>query len=156
MKSNHTVAGRVLPVWARLVLGFACCSLMWAQGVTGVISGTVSDPSKAPVEGASVNITSSDTGVTVWSGKTNSAGVYRAPDVPAGHYNISVTASGFKTQQISKVELSLDQRADVPITMQLGQVAETVTVEGESAGQLAVDTGSLGNIVTPSQIQDLP
>ena len=39
--------------------------------------------------------------------------------------------------------------------MQVGDVAETVTVEG-TAGQLATDSASLGNTITPSQLQDLP
>ncbi|HUA61771.1 MAG TPA: TonB-dependent receptor [Verrucomicrobiae bacterium] len=156
MKSNRRNAGYVAPAWQKCILALVFSALAWAQGVTGVISGIVSDPSKSPVEGASVKITNTDTGVTVWSGKTNAAGVYRAPDLPAGHYEINVSAAGFKTQQISKLELVIDQRADIPVTMQLGQVAETVTVEGETAGQLAVDTGSLGTIATPSQLEDLP
>ncbi len=40
--------------------------------------------------------------------------------------------------------------------MQVGEVAETITVEGRTAGQLATDTSSLGNSITPSQLQDLP
>ncbi len=68
----------------------------WSQGVTGVISGTVSDPTKAAIGAAAVTITNADTRVVAWTGKTNAAGVYRAPDLPAGHYNLAVTAAGFK------------------------------------------------------------
>jgi len=132
------------------------CGLAWAQGVTAVISGIISDPSKAPVEGATVTVTNADTGVIAWTGKTNSTGVYRAPDLPAGHYNITAAATGFKTEKVSAVQLTVDQRADIPITLQLGQVAETVTVEGGSEGQLATDTASLGVTTTPAQLQDLP
>jgi hypothetical protein len=128
----------------------------WAQGVTGSISGTVSDPTHAGIQGAGVAIANSDTGVVVWSGKTNEAGVYRAPDLPVGNYNIAVEAAGFKRQQVQNVHLAVDQRADVGVAMQLGEIAETVKVEGTTAGQLATDTSSLGNTITPTQVQDLP
>ncbi len=130
--------------------------LAWAQGVTGVISGTVTDPSKAPISGANVTITNADSGVTAYAGKTNSSGVYRAPDLPVGRYNVSVSATGFKTQNVSDIHLTVDQRADIGVTLQVGQVAETVTVEGSSEGQLATDTSSLGTTITPSQVQNLP
>ena len=63
--------------------------------------------------GATVTITNADTGVIAWTGKTNVDGVYRAPNLPAGSYNIDVTASGFKHQQVSGIELSVGQRANV-------------------------------------------
>jgi hypothetical protein len=140
-------------IWLLLALVFGSCA--WSQGVTGVISGTVSDP-KGVIRGATVTITNADTGVIAWTGKTNVAGVYRAPDLPAARYDLSVTAPGFKHQQVSGIELSVDPQADISVMMQIGELAETVTVEGGTEGQLASDGSSLGNIITPSQLQDLP
>src|ERR1700739_4774033 len=125
------VAGRIRYVSLLcifFVLTFA--SLAIAQGVTGIISGTVTDPSKSPVAGATVTITNADTGVVAYSGNTNESGVYRAPDLPIGRYNVNVAAGDFKTQQVSGVPLSVDQSANISVTLQLGQVAETVTVQG--------------------------
>jgi hypothetical protein len=137
-------------------IALAAAIVLIAQGVNGVISGTVSDPSHAPISGATVTIGNADTGVTVWTGQTNASGVYRAPSVPAGRFNVAVEANGFKRQQVSGVQLSVDQRADISVTLQIGQVAETVTVEGSAEGQLATDTSSLGNTITPSQVENLP
>ncbi|MBV9081784.1 MAG: TonB-dependent receptor [Acidobacteriaceae bacterium] len=131
-------------------------AVMPAQTVNAVISGTVTDPSKSPVPAAAVTIINADTGVMVWNGQTNDSGVYRAPNLPPGRYNVSVQAGGFKQQKVSAVQLAVDQRADVSFTLQVGEVAETVNVEGSSEGQLATDTSSLGNTITPSQVQDLP
>src|SRR5271156_1367692 len=114
-------------IWLLLALVFGSCA--WSQGVTGVISGTITDP-KGVIGGATVTITNADTGVTAWTGRTNVAGVYRAPDLPAARYDLSVTAPGFKRQQVSGVELSVDPQADISVMMQLGELAETVTVEG--------------------------
>jgi hypothetical protein len=135
---------------------FASTAAAWAQGVTGTISGVVSDPTKAAVEGATVTITNTDTGAPVWTGKTNSSGVYRAPDLPVGNYTIGVQATGFKHEQVARFPLSVDQRADIPVTLQVGEVTQTVDVEGSTQSQLATDTSSLGNTITPSQVQDLP
>jgi len=126
----------------------------WSQGVTGVISGVVTD-SKGAVRGATVMITNADTGVAAWTGRTNVDGVYRAPDLPAARYNIAVTAAGFRHQRVSGVELSVDPRADIPFLLQVGEVADTVTVQG-TQDQLASDSSSLGNAITPSQLQGLP
>jgi hypothetical protein len=128
----------------------------FSQSVTGIISGTVTDATKAPVAGADVIITNADTGVKAWNGKTNESGVYRAPDLHVGRYSIDVSAPGFKHQQVSNIQLLVDQRANIDIALEVGQVSESVKVEGSTAGQLATETASLGNTITPSQLQDLP
>ncbi len=138
-----------------VIFGVVWGSLVCAQGLTGVISGTVTS-TDAAVSEATVAISNADTGVTAWSGKTNLAGVYRAPDLPAGRYDVVVTAPGFKRQQVAGIELSADQRADLPISMQAGEVTQTVTVNGGTRGQLASASSSLGSTITPSEVQDLP
>lgn len=131
---------------------FAC--LGWCQGVTGIISGAVTPSQAATV--ATVTITNADTGVVAWMGKTNSAGVYWAPGLPAGRYNMNVEAHGFRDQQVPGIELAAGQQADIVFVMQSGEVADTITVEGRSEGQLASDTSSLANTITPSELQGLP
>jgi hypothetical protein len=154
---NHVrMSGTRLPVGSSLFLSITIAVCALAQGVTGVISGIVTDPTKAAVEGATVTVTNANTGVVAWTGQTNAGGLYRAPNIPVGHYNISFTAPGFKSQQVTNVELSVDQRADVPIMMTVGDVAESINVSGDTQALLSTDTASLGNTVTPQQIQDLP
>ncbi len=142
-----------------LLCVFACLFLSVAgraQGVTGSISGTITDPTNAPVANADVAITNAVTNVRVWTGKTNESGLYRAADLPAGSYNVSVEAPGFKREQVSRIPLAVDQRAAVNLTLEIGNVADSITVEGATSAQLATETGSLGNTITPAQLQDLP
>lgn len=127
-----------------------------AQTLTGIITGTVTDPAKSPVAGADVTVTNADTGVRAWTGKTNDSGLYRAPDIPVGSYDIGVGAPGFKHQLISNVQILVDQRANISVVMELGQVSESVTVVGDTAGQLATETGTIGTTITPSEVQDMP
>ncbi len=138
-----------------IILAFLFSSLGWSQGVAAVISGRVTN-SKDIAGIAVVTITNTDTGVVTWTGKTNAAGLYRAPNLPAGRYDIDATARGFKHQHVSGIELSVGERADVLIVMQAGEGGETVTVEGRTEGQLESDSSSLGTTITPSQLQDLP
>lgn len=127
-----------------------------AQSVTGNISGTVTDSTNSPLSGATVTVTNADQGTVAWTGKTNDSGIYRAPSLPVGRYNVAFEAPGFKKRQISQVNLSVDQRADISASLELGAVTETVTVSGSAEGQLATDTASVGGTITPSQVQALP
>ena len=153
--SLFRVLNCVTPFPLGLTLAFILGSFAWSQGVTGVISGTITDP-KYAIRGATVVVTNADTGATAWTGETNSAGIYRAADLPAGRYDVGVTATGFKRQQVTGVELFVDRRADVSVSMQVGDVVETVTVEGGTRGQLASDSSSLGATITPSELEALP
>ena len=128
------------------------CAPAVSQGVDGVISGTVTD-GMLTVGGATVNVRNAETGVSAWSGKTNPAGVYRAPELTAGRYDIDITAAGFRRAQISGVELSVDQRADLSVILKPGPLTETITVEGEGNGQLGSDSSSLATTITPSQLE---
>src|SRR5205807_3888361 len=67
----------------------------WAQNITGSISGTVKDPTGAVVSNATVSVVNTDTGVTVRTVKTDSAGNYSAQLLPIGHYQITIEAPVF-------------------------------------------------------------
>ena len=130
--------------------------ILLSQVLTGTISGTVSDSSQAVVPNAAVTIVNADTGFTAWHGVTNGSGLYRAPELPVGRYNVSVVAPGFKRQDVAGVNLATDQRASINVTLQPGAVTEEINVVGDTAGQLATDTSSISNTITMSQVQDLP
>src|SRR5262249_11366003 len=131
------------------ILLFGSASLV-AQNA-GVISGTVTDSTQAVVPNAPVTIVNADTGVTVWRGVTNDSGVYRAPELRAGRYTVAVEVQGFKRAEVNGINLAVDQRASINVTLQAGGTSESVTVVGTNEGQLATDTSSLGNVITPSQ-----
>src|SRR5262249_35749711 len=58
--------------------------------------------------------------------------------------------------QISGINLTVDQRAAINVTLQLGAVEESITVAGQTAGQLATESSSLGNTINTTQVQNLP
>src|SRR2546430_9791893 len=116
-----------------------------AQEITAAIVGTVVDPSGDPINGASVSATDSERG-TVWTAKTNDAGVYNLPRVPVGNYSVKVSAPGFQTAVHPSFTLVLNQTARVDIQMKMGQVSETVEVSG-SAPLLRTETGQLDTVI---------
>ena len=130
--------------------------LAFAQLLTGTISGTVTDASDAIVPGVAVTIVNADTAVTVWRSVTNESGVYRAPSLPVGRYNVIAEFAGFKRAEVSGINLTVDQRAAINIKLELGGVEESVTVAGQTAGQLATESSSLGNTIDTAQVQNLP
>jgi hypothetical protein len=123
---------------------------------TAVISGTVSDSTDAVVPNAAVTIVNADTRVTVWRGVSNGSGVYRAPELPVGRYDVAVELQGFKRAEVKGIELAVDQRAAIDVKLQQGTTTETVNVVDTGAGQLATDSSSLGNVINTSQVEHLP
>src|SRR6266567_196660 len=87
---------------------------------SGVISGSITDQSQAVVPNAAVTIVNAETGVTAWRGTTNESGVYRAPELRAGRYNVTVEMQGFKQAAVNGVNLAVDQRASIDVTLQTG------------------------------------
>ena len=125
----------------------------WAQ-TTGSLLGVVSDQNGAVIPSATVRVTNTDTGFTA-STVSNAEGSYVVPLLPLGHYSILVTASGFKSFTESKVQIPVAQDIRVDVKLEVGQVDQTVTVNGNS---INIDTTSatLGETVDNARLQDLP
>jgi Carboxypeptidase regulatory-like domain/TonB-dependent Receptor Plug Domain len=152
MKLDRVVARALFCAAAFLSFSVPCAL---AQN-SGVISGTVTDTSGGVVAKANVTVTNADTKAVVWHGATNESGVYRVPQLGVGHYDIHVQLQGFKAADLQGIDLAVDQRADVPVTLQAGATTESITVNADTAGQLATDTSSLGSVINTSQVKDLP
>jgi len=84
----------------------------WSQEVTAAIVGTVTDPSGAPIKGATVTATDTDRG-TVWTAQTNESGSYNLLRLPISTYGVKVTATGFQTTVEKPFTLVLNQTARV-------------------------------------------
>ncbi|HWB99158.1 MAG TPA: TonB-dependent receptor [Bryobacteraceae bacterium] len=125
-----------------------------AQTTTGSIVGKVTDASGAAVPNASVTITNVDTGITNKI-TTNSNGDYAVTPLPVGHYTVTIEAQGFKRSVNTGITLNVQDRIGVNVTLELGQVSETVEVTG-AAPALQTDTSYLGQVVDSQKIVDLP
>ena len=123
---------RVLALCAFAAMLFlAAPSLVKAQANSGMIQGTVTDPSKAAVPGAKVRI-ENPVSHHVDEVQTDANGAFRIPNIPFNPYHLTVVATGFAnfTQDVdvrSTVPISMD------ITLMLGTATTNITVTAENA-----------------------
>jgi hypothetical protein len=109
------------------------CGVAFAQLNTGAIVGVVNDASGLLVAGAEVQVTSTVRG-DVRGTNTNEAGRFSLPALPAGTYNIRVSAKGFQTSERSGVVLTSNEYLSLgTIVLQVGSTTETITVTASTA-----------------------
>ena len=123
-----------------------------AQVPYGGITGTIRDVSAAGVPRATVLIVNSDTG-QAREVLSSDRGDYAAPDLPPGTYRVAVEAAGFRRTEQS-VQVRVGTANVVDLTLQVGNVAETVTVNPST--QLNRDHHQVDGVVSRTQIQSLP
>ncbi len=142
-----------------LLLSGLLCALLtipgWGQSLTsGDIAGTVLDPSGAAVPGATVTLTSTDTGAKQTQ-KTTATGGYRFALLNPGNYSVSVAASGFQSAQQNNVVVSVGQATTVNLKLNVESASTTIEV---SAGGNAVQTenANVSTNITPESIANMP
>jgi hypothetical protein len=125
-----------------------------AQTTAAQITGRITDPSGAVVEGVAVTAVNANTTV---SRKTvsNELGDYTVPLLEPGTYNLSVRKTAFRGIERMGLTLHVNQVARIDFVMTLGTVTETVSVTAD-APLLESSTGSLGAVIGNRQIIDLP
>jgi carboxypeptidase family protein/TonB-dependent receptor-like protein len=136
----------------------ALCSLSVpaaTQEITGTIVGIVRDAGGAVVAGATVNIKNTDKGIVVRTLVTNDDGSYSAPLLPAGHYSVTIEASGFKKFTKTDIELNVNDRLAVDASLEAGGVSEEVVVTAEAV-QIETQTATAGGLVSNVEVRELP
>jgi hypothetical protein len=133
---------------------FLCAALAYAQNNSGTISGTVSDSKGGTVAGVKITITNTDQKVVVRSTKTDDHGQYVGALLPVGRYSVTAEIDGFKTATQTGVVLNVDDKVAVNITLEVGSMTVTVTVE---ANPLKVDTESATatGVISGTQLKEL-
>ncbi len=136
-----------------LVLFLVSSSVAYAQLPTGVIEGTITDASGAIVPNASITITNKATGVAR-DLKANSGGLYSAPALNAGDYEVKVELTGFKTV-VQSATVTAGGDVMLNFTLSVGAQTDVVTVEA-SAVQLNTESNTVQGDIERATIQDIP
>ncbi len=140
-------------LFCTLLLMFCLPFVSQAQD-TGSITGTVRDASGSVVPGADVQVSSAAIGLTR-AIATNADGDYLAGALPAGTYELSVTAKGFKSFTAKGIILQVAEKKRVDVALQLGEISEKVIVEGASVAQVETQSSDLSGVVTGKEISQL-
>lgn len=128
--------------------------LAFAQSDRGTITGTVIDPTGAVIPNVPVEAKNSVTGVT-YSGATSTTGNYTISQLPAGEYELSVSAPGFKKYTRAGVAVEVAQVLRVDIPVEVGAATESVTVN-EAATLLNTETGDVRHDIKTDTLDELP
>src|SRR3984885_5314112 len=144
----------------RALLVAVFCSLVFSGGpflygqATGSFSGTVSDKAGAVVSGATVKVSSQDTGLSR-EAKTDDSGHYLIPLLPVAQFTIRVTSQGFQTTEQKDVRLQVDGHRELDFSLAPASVTTAVEV---NATEVAVETTNptLGQVITAEEVADLP
>lgn len=129
-------------------------SLAFGQQFRSSISGVVTDPTGATVPAASVTGTQIETG-TQYHSVSTADGRYSLLQLLAGTYRIDVEAPGFKKFVRQPITVEADQQVGINITLQVGAVSETVTVNA-SGPLLNTENASQGQVINMRDVENLP
>jgi hypothetical protein len=134
--------------------GLAIAVCAFAQADRGTITGVVSDPSGAPISGAVVTAVNTATNISAETQTTNT-GAYRVVGLPVGDYTLTVKAPGFQAQRRADIPVQVNQTVTIDISLQLGEVTETINVEA-TIPLIQTESTDVGMVVESQRFLDLP
>ncbi len=138
-----------------VVLGIVPSPPLSAQEAGGTIVGTVTDPSGAAVASASVIIKNVATGIERNS-TTNADGVYTAPNLIPGTYEVTITSAGFSTVVVQGIGLLAGEKREVSVAMKLGQVSDKVSVVSSEISDIQLASSEVRGVVDSHTVNELP
>ncbi len=140
-----------------LILSLLLCTSLssaLAQDITGALNGIVTDTTGAAVAGATVSITDESKNIVVRTVTTGEDGQYSAPSLPVGVYSVTVEATNFKKSVQTAIKLDVGQRRSVDLSLEAGNIAETVTVEADPVA-VELTTAAASTVINGDQVREL-
>ncbi len=148
----HVASPRRLPYW--LAFASLLTTQLAAQSSNGRILGIVKDASGSVIQNAHVEVIDTGKNVTRTT-KTREDGTYQVLQLPAGQYQVTVEHTGFQVAKTQSQPLQLNQALRVDLTLQVGQVNESLEVTTNGTGVETVSS-TLGASVISQALVDLP
>ncbi len=143
----------------RLTIATCAYLSLWAASLWaatgGSISGTVADQSGAVVPAAKLQLVNLAQ-QTRFSSVTDGRGLYSFPNLPVGHYDLTITADGFAAQKKANIVVDTDSAIRIDIALAVGVSSDTVTVTGDPEIQIDSVATHLGEVVSSTQMTSLP
>jgi hypothetical protein len=140
--------------WVSTLLVVMTAATVSAQTSGGAIRGTVFDPSGASVPGANIVIEEVSTSVN-WRLISSSAGLYNAPNLPVGRYNVTFKAEGFSTSERTNIDVQVGLENIINVQLVLGKPEEKVTVASQAA-TVDLATSQTGAVNSGEVVRELP
>ena len=145
---------QVRRLWVTGIALLVVAASAYAQVSNASVNGVIRDPSGTTVPGAQVLLHNVDTNVDRQT-VSNGTGEYVFLQVPPGNYVLHVTKAGFQTSNIHQFTLTVNQKSVIDVSLSLGQVTQTVSVQ--AAGEtVEASSAGLGGTITEKQVVNLP
>jgi hypothetical protein len=138
-----------------VVLALGAFAPLSAQTSKGFVTGVVEDPNGAGIANASVKITNLTTGVSRDT-VADSSGSFRLDAVDPGTYTLEISASGFKSAKLDKIEVNAAQTVNLPLRLEIGSPTEEVIVSAANEVVIQNADGARVNTLGEREIRDLP
>ena len=151
---NFRLSPFSLKVFATVLFVFGVCAPGSGQTVVGRISGTVQDAAGAAVPNAAITITNTATNL-VRTGSADQNGFYTVTNLPVGTYTIEAEQKGFKKAVIAGQNVTGDARLTVDLTLEAGDVSETVEIVGAAGETVNTTSGEVARTIDRQQVQNL-
>ncbi|MBZ5534072.1 MAG: TonB-dependent receptor [Acidobacteriia bacterium] len=135
-----------------MFLAFASPAM--GQANTATVFGRVTDEQGALIQDATIEIRNVDTNIVAVS-KTNKVGLYTVPNLPPGHYVITVSKQGFRSVTATGATLEVQDNVTRNFVLQVGALSESVTVSASATNINTVDA-SVSTVIDPKLVQELP
>jgi hypothetical protein len=119
------------------------------------IQGVILDAQGNTVSGATVTLTNLETNRTSQV-SSEDTGVYNFLSLPPGHYRLEVEKTGFKKQTFDNVEVAAERTQAVNVTLELGEVTQSITVSGDTIPPLETENGNISGTLNSTAVQSLP
>jgi Carboxypeptidase regulatory-like domain len=145
---------RVICAVVLFLVALSPVSQIRAQVAGGTLSGTITDPSGSTVPNATVAIKATATGLTRTI-TTDEAGLYSAPNLLPGAYDVTASATGFQTVVQTGVTVTVGAQQTLNIKLSVGQVSQTVEVAAQ-APQIQLTSSSITATVSDTTVRELP
>jgi hypothetical protein len=133
----------------------AGAALAQADATSANLSGVVRDQQGAVVPGATVTARNPATNETR-TATSNEEGFYQLTNLPPGTYRLNIEAANFKTTAIEAVTVTVGQRADLDVSLEVGQITDVVTVTGANTELIETSKTNVSNTIDQTRIQSLP
>src|SRR5713101_568861 len=132
----------------------ALASILMGQTTTGAITGTITDPSGAPIPRVRITATNTVTNI-ISATQSNEAGVYNFPFLPIGDYTVTAEAQGFKRVVLGPFRLEVNQIARMDPKMEVGVVTESVESRDISP-VLQTESTQTGAVSSATKLTEIP
>jgi hypothetical protein len=145
------------PLALALAVGAWCVvapAWLSAQANSGEIDGVVTDAQGGVLPGASISAIHRESGYRL-ERLTDVSGRFFLAPLPVGRYDISITLSGFRSLTQRGVIVLVGQRIHLPLTLQIGQISDSITVTAE-APMLNAASAEVSDIIDNHHVERLP